>query len=662
MKFLRFCTLCIVSLFLLQGFTFKQNNALLSSDNGDGTYTNPFINADYPDPDIIRVGEDYYMVSSSFVAMPGIPICHSKDLINWTIIGHAYDSITFQPQYRMEKEQTAYSRLCWAPSIKYHDGIFYIGVNIADDGFVMFKSTKPEGPYSMHKFDKRLYDPGFFIDDDGKKYVTHGKTKIYLTRLKDDGTNVLDPDDKGTLIITAPEGYEYLFEGCHTYKRNGWYYVFNPALGYDGVQMISRSRDLYGPYETKVLIKDDINYAGAGVHQGGYIETLEGESWAYTFQDRDYMGRCPMLYPMKWENDWPVVGPEGKPGRGVVTYRKPAVKAKQAMSFPQHSDDFNSSKLAQIWEFNHVPLKEKWSLTDRTGYFRIYAQHARGFYWARNSLTQKVTGPYSTGTVSLELSGLKEGDFAGNGIMGRVMYQFGVRKKDNKYWLEMREGSKDIDGENVLDSLQIDSDKIYLRTEITKEGSIKFHYSLNNQNYTRFGQEGVSNFWGFLGIRHVLCCYNLIKGNECGYADFDYFELESTHRGNNYDAFTEIDFSQYDDREGMKLVRPVSKRPMQHFTEINNGDWLVFNNLIFNKKPKTISIELKAEAAGAILEIRKNSINGELVASCPIKQNSDKEKWEIQSFDVKNLKDKEKLYFVFRGDNNGLSIKSFIFE
>lgn len=427
---------CILA--VLQACTPVQRHVWLSSDNGDGTYTNPVINADYPDPDIIRVGKDYYMVSSSFVAMPGIPVCHSRDLINWRIIGHAYDSITFRPQYRMEDEKTAYSRLCWAPTIRYHEGIYYIGVNIADDGFVMFKSTKPEGPYTMHKFEKRLYDPGFFIDDDGRKYVTHGKGKIYLTRLKDDGTGVLDLNDRGTLIITAPEGYGHLFEGCHTYKRNGWYYVFNPALGYDGVQMISRSRNLYGPYETKVLIDDDINYAGAGVHQGGYIETAEGESWAYTFQDRDYMGRCLMLYPMKWENEWPVVGPEGRAGKGVVTYRKPAVKGRHKMSYPHHSDSFDKPELAGIWEFNHVPHKEMWSLTDRPGFFRIYAQHARGFYWARNSLTQKVTGPYSTGTVSLDLSGLQEGDFAGNGIMGRIMYQFGVKKKNNSFWLEMR--------------------------------------------------------------------------------------------------------------------------------------------------------------------------------------------------------------------------------
>ena len=649
---------CILA--FLQGCAPVQRHVLLSSDNGDGTYTNPVINADYPDPDIIRVGEDYYMVSSSFVAMPGIPVCHSKDLINWQIIGHAYDSITFQPQYRMENEKTAYSRLCWAPTIRYYEGTYYIGVNIADDGFVMFKSTKPEGPYTMHKFEKRLYDPGFFIDDDGRKYVTHGKGKIYLTRLKDDATGVLDPADKGTIIITAPDGYGHLFEGCHTYKRNGWYYVFNPALGYDGVQMISRSRNLYGPYETKVLIDDDINYAGAGVHQGGYIETAEGESWAYTFQDRDYMGRCLMLYPMKWENEWPVVGPEGRPGKGVVTYRKPAVKGKYKMNYPHYSDSFDKTDLAPIWEFNHVPHKEKWSLTDRSGYFRIYAQHARGFYWARNSLTQKVTGPYSTGTVLLDVSGLKEGDFAGNGIMGRMMYQFGVRKKNNRLWLEMREGNRDA-AEMIVDSLELkDIQKIYLRTETTKEGATRFHYSLDNRQYHRFGPEGVSNFWGFLGIRHALCCYNVIKGNPCGYADFDYFELESAHRGNHYDVFTEIDFSRYDDREGMTLVRPVGKRPMQYFTDIKEGDWLVFNNLTFKKRPEKITLELQALNSGGVLEIRRGSLQGELLASCIIQPTNGE--WTKQSFEVKKLRKKEKIYFVFKGSNKELSIKNFIFE
>lgn len=641
--------------------THSFNTSMLSSDNGDGTYTNPIINADYPDPDIIRVGEDYYMVSSSFVAMPGIPVCHSKDLVNWTVIGHAYDSITFRPKYRMENEETAYGGLCWAPTIRYYDGTFYIGVNIADDGFVMFKSDRPEGPYTMHKFDKRLYDPGFFIDDDGKKYVTHGKTKIYLTRLKDDATGVMNPDDNGTLILTAPEGYGHLFEGCHTYKRNGWYYIFNPALGYDGVQMISRSRSLYGPYETRVLIDDDINYADAGVHQGGYVETLEGESWAYTFQDRDYMGRCVMLYPMKWVDGWPVVGPEGKPGKGVVTYRKPAVKARQEMSFPQRSDDFDAPALNQVWEFNHVPFKEKWSLTDRPGHFRIYSQYAKGFEWARNSLTQKVSGPCSTGTVLLDGKGLREGDFAGTGIMGSRMYQLGIRKKNGGYWLELREG--DHKRETVTDSLPVQTDKIYLRTEITRRGSLLFHYSLDGRAYSRFGGEKVSNFWRYLGIRHTLCCYNVMKGVAGGHADFDFFKIESSRRGNNYDAFAETDFSQYDDRKGMELVRPVPKRPMQFLKGIKDGDWVAFNNLCFERKPRSVAVSLRAEQAGGVIEIRKDAPDGKLVAACPVnKSRADSGQWEIQTFEVGSLKGKNKLYFVFRGNCQGLSVKSFVFR
>ena len=174
--------------------------------------------------------------------------------------------------------------------------------------------------------------------------------------------------------------------------------------------------------------------------------------------------------------------------------------------------------------------------------------------------------------------------------MGRMMYQFGVRKKDNRFWLEMRKGNRNA-AEMIVDSLELkDVQRIYLRTETTKEGATRFHYSLDNRQYHRFGPEGVSNFWGFLGIRHALCCYNVMKGNPCGYADFDSFELESAHRGNHYDAFTEIDFFRYDDREGMTLVRPVGKRPMQFLTDIKDSDWLVFNNLTFRHTSSSVVV------------------------------------------------------------------------
>lgn len=330
------------------------------------------------------------------------------------------------------------------------------------------------------------------------------------------------------------------------------------------------------------------------------------------------------------------------------------------MKYPQRSDDFKEPELAQVWEFNHVPHKEMWSLKDRPGYFRIYAQYARGFYWARNSLTQKVTGPYSTGTVLLDATGLKEGDFAGNGIMGRMMYQFGVRKKEGRLWLEMRQSYRDA-GEEVVDSLELgDITGIYLRTETTREGTTRFHYSLDGRKYQRFGPEGVSNFWGFLGIRHALCCYNVVKGNPCGYADFDYFELESAHRGNHYDAFAGVDFSQYDDREGMELVRLVGKRPMQFVTGIESGDWLVFNNLTFKKRPARITLELKAVASDAVLEIRRGSLQGETVASCPLRSTDNR--WDKQSFQVRKLKKKEKLYFIFRNAGKDLAVKNFVFE
>ena len=240
------------------------------------------------------------------------------------------------------------------------------------------------------------------------------------------------------------------------------------------------------------------------------------------------------------------------------------------------------------------------------------------------------------------------------------MYQLGVRKKADGFWLEMRQGGRE--GETVVDSLPVKTDKIYLRTEVTKQGSLLFYYSLDNLEYNRLGPEGVSNFWGFLGIRHALCCYNLNKGATGGYADFDYFELESNRRGNHYDAFTEIDFSQYDDREGMKLVRPVAKRPMQFISGVRDGNWLVFNNMCFKQSPQKVTIELQAETPGTVIEIREGSLDGKLIATCPINQNQTPGEWEKQAFEVSGaVKDKSKIYFLFRGQSQGLAIKDFVF-
>lgn len=681
--------LCAMLTATLSGQAQPNGTDLLSSDNGDGTFTNPIIRGDYPDTDIIRVGKDFYMISSSFACMPGIPICHSKDLINWKIIGHAYDSLTFLPSYSMEHELTAYGRACWAPTIRYHDGWFYIGVNLKSDRYIMCKSRRPEGPYTMYPFKDELYDPGFFIDDDGKKYVTHGKNEIRLTRLNDEGTEIMTPGDKGTVILRSPEKYSLYFEGCHTYKRNGWYYIFNPAQGYNGVQMVSRSRNLYGPYETRLLIDDDINYARAGVHQGGYVETAEGESWAFTFQDRDYMGRDMMLYPMRWVDDWPVVGldpdttqitPELasrmgriRPGKGVVTYRKPAVKAKQEICFPQESDEFEGKALKPVWEFNHVPIAEKWSLTDRKGHLRIYASPAKGFEWARNSLTQKVSGPASTGTVKLDVRGLQVGDFAGNGIMGSVMLQQGVRRTADGWQLEVHQ-SKHVDDKLMeAKAIRPTDGYVWLRTEVTKRGTVIFHYSLDGQQYERFGEETASGFWRFLGLRHALCCYhhttekdsafyttaNLSKAMS-GHADFDNFIIESSYRGNHYDALARIDFDQYDDREGMRLFRPQDYMPEQYVGDIEPGAWISFFNLHFDRPATRLKVELKARFSDTVIEVHEGDANGPLLGTCRVKATGGK--WSLQNFKVNIPQGVHKITFTTRGSTEGMKLRYFLFE
>ena len=660
--------------------------AIPSSDNGDGTYTNPVIRGDYPDTDIIRVGSDYYMISSSFACMPGIPVCHSKDLVNWRVIGHAYDQLTFLPSYSMERQQTAYGRACWAPTMRYHDGWFYIGVNLKSDRFVMFKSRRPEGPYTMHPFAEELYDPGLFIDDDGRKYVTHGQNDIRITELNDEGTEIKTPGDKGTVILRATEAYHLYFEGCHTYKRNGWYYIFNPAQGYSGVQMVSRSRNLYGPYETRVLMDDDVNYRGAGVHQGGYVDTDCGESWAFMFQDRDYMGRDMMLFPMRWVDDWPVVGLDPDPskitpdlarrigrlheGKGVVTYRKPTVSAPN----DQTTDHFDNTILGQLWEFSHVPVSEKWSLQERKGHLRLYAMPAKGYEWARNSLTRKIVGPASTATVKVDVSHLQPGDFAGHGIMGSTMLQQGVmRMADGQLQLQMRQSKHVADQTVCTASLPADTRYIYLQTSVTKQGTVCFAYSLDGTGYTRFGQETPSGFWRFLGLRHALCCYQHSEANDSsfyttetlrhtrsGYADFDCFTVETPYYGNNYDAFRLTDFDLYDDLHDMTLVRPNDYDPRQHLLCQHQGAWASFFNLHFPKQATSCAIELKAKLSNAVIELHDGDAQGPLLATFRIKATGGK--WSVQRFSVSIPAGIHKLTFVATGGTEQLQMKNFQFQ
>ena len=553
----------------------------------------------------------------------------------------------------------------------------------------MCKSRKPEGPYTMYPFAEELYDPGLFIDDDGRKYVTHGQNDIRITELNDEGTEIRTPGDKGTIILKAPEGYRLYFEGCHTYKRNGWYYIFNPSQGYSGYQMVSRSRSLFGPYETRVLLDDDVNYRGAGVHQGGYVETAEGESWAFMFQDRDYMGRDMMLFPMRWVDDWPVVGLDSDPtkltpqlaqrttrlceGKGVVTYRKPAVNARQDITAPQEDDDFDDIKLKPAWEFSHVPITGKWNLTERPGHLRIYASPAKGYEWARNSLTQKIVGPASTGTARIDVSHLQTGDFAGNGIMGSTMIQQGIMRTAQGLQLQIHQSKHVSDQLVAKKDIPTNTRYIWLRTAITKQGTVNFSYSLDGTTYEPFGPHDTpSGFWRFLGLRHALCCYHHTESLDSafyttenlsqfqsGYADFDSFKIECSYHGNHYNAFSLTDFDLFDDKEGLSLIRPNDYDPRQYL--VANGDdvWASFFNLEFPQQATKCDIKLKARLSNTTLELHEGSIDGPLLSVFKLKATGGK--WSTQEFKVNIPAGCHKLTFRCKGNTDGLRLMNFQF-
>ena len=350
------------------------------ADQGDGTYKNPVLHADYSDPDVCRVGDDFYMTSSSFDAVPGLPILHSKDLVNWELIGHA-----LKRQIPIEHfEKTQHGNGVWAPAIRYHKNEFYIYYPDPDFGIYLTKASHPTGPWSapvLVEEGKGLIDPCPLWDSDGKVYLVHGwagsragiKSILTVKRLNVSGDKVLD---EGTLVY---DGHltDATVEGPKFYKRNGYYYIFAPAGGVStGWQLVLRSKNVYGPYERRVVM-DQGSSPVNGPHQGAWVDTkpVNGKSqdWFLHFQDKMEYGRVVHLQPMKWVNDWPVIGEDtdgdGK-GQPVLSYKKPNVGQRSAVKTPEESDEFNALTLAKQWQWQANP-KGIWFTTSAQGFLRL---------------------------------------------------------------------------------------------------------------------------------------------------------------------------------------------------------------------------------------------------------------------------------------------------
>jgi beta-xylosidase len=503
-------------------------------DNGDGTYKNPIINADYSDPDAIRVGNDFYLTASSFTCAPALPILHSKDLVNWTIIGHALKKQS--PLDVFDKVQQ--SKGVWAPAIRFHNGEFYIYYPDPDFGIYMVKTKDPAGEWEQPVLvlgGKGLIDPCPFWDDDGKAYLVNAwagsragiNSIVTIYRMNPEGTKVIDD---GKIVYDGRENNPTI-EGPKVYKRNGFYYLSAPAGGVPrGWQLILRSKNLYGPYEEKIVIDQGTTKIN-GPHQGAYLETPSGENWFIHFQDKGAYGRVVHLQPVKWINDWPVTGidkdGDGK-GEPVLIHKKPDVKSTFPITTPAESDEFNSENLGLQWQWDANPKVTWMSLIKGTGYLRLYSAALPEDYtnlWdLPNLLAQKFPADDFTVTTKVKIGNGKTGLV----ILGRSYSYISLEKTGDgvKISQTVCQGADKKGTETENESIVIQQNTVYLRVKVSSPDAMcAFSYSIDGNDFKSLGKEFKAVAGGWIGAKAGLFC--LAGNGAIGYADFDWFRIES---------------------------------------------------------------------------------------------------------------------------------------
>jgi beta-xylosidase len=515
------------------------------ADNGDGTYKNPVINADYSDPDAIRVGDDYYLISSSFNHAPGLPILHSKDLVNWTIIGHA---LKRQPPFD-HFSQVQHGNGVWAPAIRFHQGEFYIYYPDPDFGIYMIRAKNITGPWTdpvLVEGGKGLIDPCPFWDDNGKVYLTHAyagsragiKSIIVIKQMNAEGTKTIDD---GVLVYDGHD-LDPTLEGPKIYKRNNWYYLFAPAGGVStGWQLVLRSKSIYGPY-VRGVVMDQGSTSVNGPHQGAWVDTKNGEHWFLHFQDKDAYGRVVHLQPMKWINDWPVIGadkngdarPNGSSGRRkgepVLIYKKPNVGKTYPIVTPPDSDEFNENKIGLQWQWQANP-KPYWAFPS-TGKLRLFSYQLpdsiKNYWNTPNLLMQKFPADEFMVTTKLSFHPRLDGERAGLIIFGAdYAYLSVVKKKDGNYfsYSVCKEADKGKE-ETVQDGEKLTDADIYLRVKVSKGALCEFSYSQDGATFKLIGEKLNAKPGRWVGAKCGLFCTRTVKTNDSGFADVDWFRIE----------------------------------------------------------------------------------------------------------------------------------------
>ena len=559
-------TLCIAAL----AFT----TALAQSwtaDNGNGTFTNPLFYDEFSDPDILRVGDDYYLAGTTMHAVPGLVILHSKDLVNWENISYCFPRFDFtEDRFALRNHQEIYGQGVWAPCIRYANGQFYVYTNINGKGLQCYTSKDIRGPWEHHNMKGNIYDLGVLFDDDGKIYAIHGYGTVKCTELKPDMSGPIEETER----VIIPEG-NGVGEGHHMYKINGMYYLISTDYRPNGRTLCSRSKSIWGPYETRVITADETyGYHAASLtevprgtkyrigedgtkfglgplnkdatactnaHQGGIVQYKDGSWWALLMMDFHSIGRTVCLMPITWKDGWPMIGLEGNLGRAPRTWFKPGTAeglyaVGDAPVEPHapylRSDNFDQNQLGRIWQWNHNPDDKMWSL--KKGKLQLRTQPAEQLMWARNTLTQRVIGPRAITTVELNVKNLKAGDIAGLGNINVPCSWIGVVKMRNGENEKKGKGAYTLRCFEQLTNDTIDQDitltdgRIWLRSIGDYDhDQAQYAYSTDGKNFQTIGRMMPLSYQliSFQGSRHALFAFNK-EGKNGGYAEFDNFTVE----------------------------------------------------------------------------------------------------------------------------------------
>jgi beta-xylosidase len=495
---------------------------------------NPIIHADVPDLSMIRVGNTYYMSSTTMHMSPGVPIMKSKDLVNWTLVSYAYDTLVNNDEMNLNNGKFTYGRGSWASCIRYHKGTYYVTTFSATSGRTHVYTTKniEKGPWKSSSFKPSLHDHSLFFDDDGRVYMIYAAGKLRLVELNADLSGIKPGTTEQVIIenASAPAGNNINLqaEGSQLFKVNGKYYLFNITWPRGGMRtvVIHRADKITGPWEGRLGLQDQ------GVAQGGLIDDTKGNWYAYLFQDHGAVGRIPFIVPVKWENGWPVLGIDGKVPE---TLNLPASKG--LIPSLVASDEFNRKQgerlLPLVWQWNHNPDNKLWSLNDRKGFMRLKTGRIdTSILLAKNMLTQRTIGPVCTGSISLDVSNMKDGDFAGLCLLQKNYGLVGVRVEGNTRMVVMTNatGGKPVEAATI----PLTQNMVYFKAEcnfIDKKDVADFFYSLDGKSWTSIGTQLKMAYTlpHFMGYRFGL--FNYATKNIGGFADFDFFRIENKITG-----------------------------------------------------------------------------------------------------------------------------------